>query len=361
MAGDDAGLLVADAAAAHGDAQLGQAVEAALEGDALADGPLGEAEPLRAIMAEAEELHVAPEAALEQQHGEVAEEVVPAGAKIAEAAQVGVETDEVHGRPSLGQATARHRALTRRRLLRQRRRIELGEEGPALVLLLEPGLERLPLRGGAHGRDQVLDAAEGRSGLGRGRVGAEVLLADGLEALPGGAPGGSSFPAMARASPSFSRATGSSMSPTRSQGSSSSSAPSPTTARTSAARARTVSTRAFSTQAASSAPRARATMVSAFRGLTAPEQTASRSSRSPTRSVARPAPTARSSAPRPRATRTSRPSRRKAASSRSSHLRSLSGVGSSVQATLESAWSSASAANESGACMHSTDSTVRQD
>ena len=86
------------------------------------------------------------------------------------------------------------------------------------------------------------------------------------------------LPASASAWSSLARASGRIATPSRSQGSSSSAPSPPAASFTSAASARTVSTLARATQAASSSPRASGTMVSALRGLTAPERTASRSS-----------------------------------------------------------------------------------
>ena len=104
MSRDDAGLLVGDPAVAQGGAQGRELVEAALERHALRDGPLRHAEPLGAVVAEAEELQVAPEAELSQEHGQVAEEVVPAGPEVAEPAQVGVEPGEIDGSRPLAAA-----------------------------------------------------------------------------------------------------------------------------------------------------------------------------------------------------------------------------------------------------------------
>src|SRR3954469_24511281 len=96
---DEPGLLVRDPSFAQRISQRGQRVEAPLQPDALLDGALAHVQPLLTIMDEGGESGVAPEPEHAEEHGEVAEHLVPATPQGDEAPQLLVEQPRVllHG------------------------------------------------------------------------------------------------------------------------------------------------------------------------------------------------------------------------------------------------------------------------
>ncbi len=125
-------------------------------------------------MAEARELHVAPDAAPLDEHREPAEERVPRAAHLREAADVRVELEEVRGLVRRPRDRRRHESAGA--ALGRAARVDLVKPGPAVHLRLERLLllgERRPPR-----ELHPLVWTELH------RVGAEVLLAERLDPLP---------------------------------------------------------------------------------------------------------------------------------------------------------------------------------
>jgi hypothetical protein len=66
----------------------------------------------------------------------------------------------------------------------QRRRVEAGDEGPLARLLFQPALHLLQRAPGRAAVEESVGVGGGILGQRLGRVGAQVLLAQGLEPLP---------------------------------------------------------------------------------------------------------------------------------------------------------------------------------